>query len=376
VLHNLRMIGRPAVASCRVDMEHLPTLRRFLGRYLRIADGIEALRGMRVAAIGVNPDVFATTFSNQMELFRLGFSLHTYELLDLWGDVFVGGLLEEDASECEVPFGSLNPSRPIRRDDERLPEIRRIMAGAGCALPADEDVLDALARCLLWLKSTFERDGIDTGAIHCWPQVRRYFPFGYLCGLAMLSNALLDIPLVCEGDLCHAIVAKAASVLSGEPGVILDVNNNGWDPRVFYAFHCSQTPPNWLVGGGQVTPGGFVTGRIAPVPFTGISAATSADAFRATVFSGHFLRQDVGERGSSAWAFVPNFPDVLRAIEGAGIHHFVAMQGDLAEEAAEALRFRGVAVEDLARPVGSLEEIEAELPPMEGGKGQCRVYSQ
>jgi L-fucose isomerase-like protein len=192
----------------------------------------------------------------------------------------------------------------------------------------------------------------------------------------MLSGALLGRPLVCEGDLCHAIMAKLAAVLSGEPGVILDINNNGWDPRLFYAFHCSQTPPNWLVDGGRVTANGYVTGRIAPVPFTGMSAATCADAFHATVFTGHFLREDVGERGASAWAFVPNLPQVLKSIEETGIHHFVAAKGDVADHAVAALRFRGLEVNDLSCKIAPLKAIEEELEPLEPGKGQCRVWSQ
>jgi L-fucose isomerase-like protein len=356
-------------------MNHAETLRQMLRDYIRLADGIEALRNMRVATIGVNPDAFATTFSNQMELFRLGFSLHTYELLDIWGDVVLGCQLEGEETDYAGPWGNASLGNPIRRDDERVSAARERIGEAGCALPADERKCDLIARYFVWLQSTFQRDRIDAAAMHCWPQVRRFFGIGAPCAFAMLSNFLLDVPVVCEGDVCHAIMAKLAATLSGEPGVILDVNNNGWDPRVFNAFHCSQTPPNWLVDGGRVSDYGSVTGRIAPVPFTGIAAATSADTFHAVVFRGHFLEEHAGSRGSSGWAYVPNFPEVLRAIEETGIHHFVAAKGNVARNVAEALGFRGLVVRDLSREVGSLEEIGAKLPPMDGDEGPCRIYS-
>ena len=84
VHHNLRMLGRRILRSCRIDMHEPDCLSGFLRQYRRIIDGIECLRNMRVATIGVNPAEFATTFTNQAKLFELGFSLHPYELLDLW----------------------------------------------------------------------------------------------------------------------------------------------------------------------------------------------------------------------------------------------------------------------------------------------------
>lgn len=374
VHHNVRMLGRCITRSCRIDMNDADCLKQMLRQYVKIADGIETLRNMRVAMIGVNPDAFATTFVNQMELFRLGFSLHTYELLDLWGDVVLGAQIEGQETEYEAPFGTVRLDQPVRKDDSRLVDIRERMAATGCALAGSEQERDTMARCLLWVQSIFERDYIDAGAIHCWSQFWRYFPTG-ACGFAMLSNLLLGKPVVCEVDVCHAIMARLAWVLSGEPGVILDINNNGWDARVFNVFHCSQTPPNWLIDGGEIGDAGAITGRMRPELFTAVSAATSSDAFHATIFTGRFLREDPGLRGSSGWAFVPNFADVLEAIEGNGIHHFVAMKGDLALEVAEALHFRGLEVNDMSCEVGSQEEAERDLPGMDDAEGGHRVYS-
>jgi hypothetical protein len=96
-------------------------------------------------------------------------------------------------------------------------------------------------------------------------------------------------------------------------GVLLDINNNGWDPRVFNVFHCSQTPTTWIEGEAGMGDGGAIEGRMAPLAFTGVSAATASDALKATVFQGRLLPDDAGLRGTSGWAFVPNFPDVIEA---------------------------------------------------------------
>jgi L-fucose isomerase-like protein len=375
VHHNMRMLGRRITRGCRIDMLDKDCLRSIFQEYLRTIDGIEALRNMRLATVGVNPDAFATTFTNQMMLFRLGFSLHTYELLDMWGEVVLGGQLGGDAAEYEGPFGSVRLGQPIRKDDPRVAEAKARIAASGLNIEAGERKADLIARYFLWLQTTFERDYIDAGSIHCWPEVGRYFGIGAPCAFSMLANLLLDKPVVCEADVCHAIAAKLGNVVSGEPSVILDINNNGWDPRVFNAFHCSQTPVNWLVDGGTVGDYGAVGGTLACTPFTGISAATSHDAFHATVFTGMVLRKDALTHGSSGWVFVPNLPEVVKQIEQTGIHHFVAMKGHQPQVIADALGFKGIQVRDLSQEVGSIEDIEADLPPIEDGRGQCRVFS-
>ncbi len=50
---------------------------------------------------------------------------------------------------------------------------------------------------------------------------------------------------------------------------------------------------------------GAIRGDLAPVPFTGISAATLATSFDATVFQGQILRERVDSFGSNGWAFIP-----------------------------------------------------------------------
>jgi L-fucose isomerase-like protein len=358
VHHNLRLLGRRVLRSARIDMSNTEVLEDVLSEYVRIIDGIEVCRGMRIGLLGVNPVSFVTTFANQPELFRLGFSLHTYELLELWGNAFLPGC----ADAGDLP-GRLRLTSRVDPEDTRIAEARLALVNMMGDVQLSEEELAVTCRCFLWVKDRFERDGIDAGAIHCWPEFEQFFGVRP-CLFAMLCNTLLCKPLVCEVDACHAIMARLAWTLTAEAGVILDFNNNGWDPRIFNVFHCSQTPPNWLRDSGTAKASGEIEGRIVPTPFTGVAAATSTEACHAIVFTGHFLNEDPGLRGSSGWAFVPNFPDVLSSVETSGIHHFVAMKGNVASELAEVLRFRGLRVEDLSFEVGQLEVIEAELPAL------------
>ncbi len=376
VHHNARMLGRPLLRSCRIDMDDPGGLDEFLSTYVRIMDGIECLRNMRLGMIGVNPDSFATTFTNQLKLFELGFSLHTYELLTLWGDTALAAQLAEGQDAWQGPFGDVKLWRPVAGDDERVEEVKSRLGETLAALPEDERKVDAVARCFLWIQDVFQQDAIDAGAIHCWAEFPRFFGLAP-CSVAMLCNLLLRRPVVCEQDICHAVMAKLAWPLTGEAGVILDINNNGPDRRVFNAFHCSQTPPNWLAEAGRLGGWGGIEGAMAPGAFTGISAATTSDDFLATVFHGRFLRGPAPARGGSGWAFVPNLPEVLEAVEAGGIHHFVALKGHLGGDVADVLRFRGLNVTDLSRVVPSLDEIEAGLPEMkaEARTPACRVYS-
>ncbi|NOY83169.1 MAG: hypothetical protein GXP31_19420 [Kiritimatiellaeota bacterium] len=376
VVHNLRMLGRELTAGARIDMSDAGCLREVIAEFARIADGIESLRNMRIGMLGVNPVEFATTFTNQMKLFELGFSLHPYELLDMWGDTVLGARLESGASVYEGDFGCVKLRQPITKNDPAVAHFRRQLAETLPRLPDDERKPDMTARCLAWVQRTFERDGIDAGAVHCWPEFEQYFGVRP-CSFSMLANELLGKPVVCELDICHAAMARLAWAVTGRAGVILDINNNGWDPRVFNVFHCSQTPVSWLRDGVSMTPNGEIQGVMAPAPFTAVAAATSAAAFHATVFSGHFLRDDPGLRGSSGWAFVPNLPEVMQAMEHRSIHHFVAMHGHVGREVTRALRFRGLDVVDLAAAPLDLDQIEADLPPMPTEQGaSCSVFSR
>jgi L-fucose isomerase-like protein len=359
VHHNLRMLGSRVLGSAYIDMHDADALRAVLESDLRIVDGIECLRNMRIGMFGVNPDPFATTFTNQLKLFELGFSLHTYELLTMWGDTVAASQAADDAPKHPGPAGDIGFWRPVRRGDPRVPEVVAKLRKLA-VLTADDAHVEMMARGFLWMKDTFELDRLDAGAIHCWPDFARYFGMAP-CTIAMLVNHLLKKPVVCELDICHAIMAGLGYALTGEASVILDLNNNGWDPRVFNAFHCSQTAPNWLRAAPKIGDYGSIEGELTPAPFTGICAATTASDFQATVFHGRFLAETPPQRGSSGWAYVPNLPDVLRSIEDGGIHHFVALKGHLGGEVAEILRFRGITVTNLAEEVGTPDDIEAEI---------------
>ena len=376
VHHNVRMLGRRIVGSCRIDMTDAACVEKFLGRYVRIIDGAESLRNIRVAMLGVNPDPFATTFTNQMKLFELGISIYTYELLAMWGDTVLARHVEPGQKKYSGPLGEFGLWRPIGRDDARIHGVIEQLKEAVPGAPEDAQRLDTIARCFLWIRDTFEQDGIDAGAIHCWPDFPRFFGMAP-CSVAMLCNLLLRKPVVCEQDICHAAMAALAWPMTGEPGVILDVNNNGWEPRVFNVFHCSQTPPNWLSTPGKIGGWGGIEADVAALPFTGISAATTSSDFHATVFHGQLLPGHINNRGTNGWAFVPNLPEVLKAIEGFGIHHFVALKGHVGSEVADALGFRGLTVENMACEVPALGDLEARLPAVgDEARRSCCVFSQ
>jgi len=61
----------------------------------------------------------------------------------------------------------------------------------------------------LWIQDIFERDRIDTGGVHCWTSFEQYFQITP-CTFASLSASLLGKPLVCETDICHAIMCRLA----------------------------------------------------------------------------------------------------------------------------------------------------------------------
>lgn len=385
------MLGRRVIRSRGIDMKQTEVLQAVLAEYRAIIDGIESLRNMRIGMIGVNPSEFATTFTNQVKLFELGFSLHPYELLDLWGGTVFAAREQEFPQEMQLAFPGIRPSDPIALDDPRIAEVKAQVNELFVHAQIPEDKLDLMIRSFLWIKDVFERDHIDVGGIHCWTTFEQYFQIAP-CLFSALSNSLLHRPLVCETDICHAIMAGLSWAVTGEPGVILDLNNPGWDPRLVSLFHCSQTPPEWIAGTGEIgeqtiiatdskvgagNAFGVVEGSLVPSRFTAVSAATTSDGFAATVFQGQILGEQVQSFGVNGWAFVPNLQDVLDAIHEKGVHHCVIMKGHVADQVASILSFKGLDVSDMSVPVPSLEEIEEDLGPVpEGGRGVCRLHSR
>jgi len=377
VHHNVRMLGRRIVRSAQIDMNDLGLLKQFLSQYQRILDGIESLRNQRVAMLGANLVEFTTTFSNQLKLFELGFSLVPMELITFWGDTLLAAQAPDKAMSFAGPWGETKFWKPISCDDPRVgPTIERI-GGMIPKLPSDPRRAETLARCLLWLTDVFESEHIDSAVLHCWPEFSRWFGCAP-CTIAMLANQWLRTPVACEMDIPHGIMARLAWEMTGEAGAILDINNNGWEPRVFNVFHCSQTTPGWLHGAIELTKGCTVQSpRMQSLPFTGVSAATSATDFHAIVFHGQFLAEDPGVRGSSGWAFVPNLPEVIHAIQQRGVHHFVAFKGHMGREVSDVLRFRGMNAMNLSQEVGNLSDLQKEVAIHKApGMSRCRIFDQ
>ena len=388
---NASMLGRRIIASRGIDMARDEILSAVLQEYLCIIDGAESLRNMRIGMLGVNPVEFATTFTNQMELFRLGFSLHPYELLDLWGGTVLAARQEENPDAAETLLPGIKPTNPISSTDPRIAATKERLSELLGHTRTPAAKVDIMVRSFLWIQDLFERDGIDVAGIHCWTTFEQYFQVAP-CTFSVLANSILRKPIVCETDICHAIMSGLAWSMTGEPGVILDLNNPGWDPRVVSLFHCSQTPPEWIAGRGEIDehtiiadapavgPGnayGVVEGPISPEKFTAVSAATSATSFDATIFQGQILAEEVGSFGSNGWAFIPNHQEVLDSIHERGIHHCVIMKGHLGDQVRAALEIRGLNVVDRSVPVPALEEIEKELGPVPvGGRQVCALHSR
>ena len=185
---NARLLGRSIVATRGMDLGNSKLLLETLADYRRMIDGIECLRNMRVALVGVNPVEFATTFVNQVELFRLGFSLHTYELLDLWGATVLAGKQEEFKDEMAKVFPGMTPDNPIYPSDPRVAKTKKKLASVIANAHIPKDRVDLMIRCFLWIQDIFERDGIDTGGIHCWTSFERYFQITP-CTFAAMANA-------------------------------------------------------------------------------------------------------------------------------------------------------------------------------------------
>jgi len=314
--NNLRQCGIPFTLTQR----HVCTLTgadfaQDLGQFTQLCRLVYAMKGVRIGAIGARPAAFNTVRYSEKLLERLGASVETLDLSEIF--TRVGHLRDEDL-----------------RVGEKLALLKDNADTA--AIPADK--LHTMAKLFVVISEWVAANDIDTTAIQCWTSLQENLGINVCSIMSVMSGQLM--PSACEVDVMGALSMYALASCSLSPASIADWNNNFGDEQdKCVLFHCGNFPSVSLeaptMGTADIigtTVGcentcGAVHGRMkaGPLTYFRLSSDDFTGKINAYVGEGSVVDDPLDTVGCRAVVQIPAMEPLLRYICEQGFEHHVAM---------------------------------------------------
>ncbi|WP_213992326.1 L-fucose/L-arabinose isomerase family protein [Sodalis sp. dw_96] len=314
--NNLRQCGIPFTLTSR----HVCTVagEDFAGdlrRFTQLCRLVHAMKGVRIGAIGARPAAFNTVRYSEKLLERMGVSVETLDLSEIF--TRVGRLSDNDL-----------------RVDEKL-ALLKDNADTG-AIPAQK--LHTMAKLFVVISEWVLANDIDTTAIQCWTSLQENLGINVCSIMSIMSGQLM--PSACEVDVMGALSMYALASCSLSPASIADWNNNFGDEQdKCVLFHCGNFPAesleNPVMGTADIigtTVGcentcGAVHGRMkaGPLTYFRLSSDDFTGKVRAYVGEGTVVDDPLDTVGCRAVVQIPAMEPLLRYICEQGFEHHVAM---------------------------------------------------
>jgi L-fucose isomerase-like protein len=349
VCNNLRQYGiRFTLTRDHTMAIANPRFREDLAGFQQTCKVVRGLSRVRIGAVGARPNAFNTTRFSEKLFEASGITVNTIDLSEVFG------------SAAKIDSGD-------PRVRERVEQIR---AYADSSAAPEESVVRMAKFALVvddWMRSL----SITATAIQCWSSLQKNFGVNVCTIMSMMSEQML--PSACEVDIAGVVAMYALQLASGNPGALVDWNNNyGGDPDKCVFFHCGNWAKDFLpdirIGTapilgtvlGEENTVGALEGRTpaGPVTFGRVSTDDLAGRIRAYVGDGDFTDDPLDTFGTRAVVRVDGLPRLMHAICQNGFEHHAAMtRGHCAAAVAEGLtRYLGWETYHHNRPAG--------LPPL------------
>ncbi len=314
--NNLRQYGIPyTLTTQHVCGLNSDVFKTDLQRFTQLCRVVSAMRGCRVGAIGARPASFNTVRYSEKLLERLGVTVETIDLSEIF--TRVENLKDDDL-----------------RIDEKL-ALLKANADTG-AIPADK--LQLMAKLFVVISQWIIENDINTTAIQCWTSLQKTLGINVCSIMSVMSGQLM--PSACEVDVMGALSMYALTVTSQKPASIADWNNNFGDDRdKCVLFHCGNFATveleNPVMGTADIigtTVGcentcGAIHGRMKAGPLTYFRLSTDdfTGKAKAYVGEGKFVDDRLDTVGCRAVVQVPGLEDLLSHICNNGFEHHVAL---------------------------------------------------
>lgn len=314
--NNLRQYGIPYTLTtqhvCRLGGE---VFKKDVERFTQLCRVVSAMRGCRVGAIGARPASFNTVRYSEKLLERLGVTVETIDLSEIFTRV-----------------------DNLKDDDLRIEEkLTLLKANADtAAIPADK--LQLMAKLFVVISQWIIENDINTTAIQCWTSLQKTLGINVCSIMSVMSGQLM--PSACEVDVMGALSMYALAVTALKPASIADWNNNFGDDRdKCVLFHCgnfaTEELENPAMGTADIigtTVGcentcGAIHGRMKAGPLTYFRLSTDdfTGKVKAYVGEGKFVDDRLDTVGCRAVVQVPGLEDLLSHICNNGFEHHVAL---------------------------------------------------
>lgn len=298
-----------------------------LEKFAAVCRVVRRLRKMNVGAIGARTTAFKTVRIDEIAMQRTGINVETIDLSVVFEymDHADEMLLEEKkkAYVAAANFGNYPP--------EKLENIARL--GVAVDRLIDEFQLQAVG-------------------IRCWNEFETKYGIAPCLVLSELNER--GIPAACELDINNAVMMYAMQEASGQPVMLLDVNNNYHEePDKSIMFHCSAIPGSFFDGEarigehlmfkktfGEGSGVGIVNGKVRSGKATMGSFKTEDGKLHAFTSDITLTEDEIEEAffGCGVVAQSDNMREILAYMLENGYRHHVAIaKGQWAEAVCEAM---------------------------------------
>ncbi|TNG96796.1 fucose isomerase [Pasteurellaceae bacterium USgator11] len=283
--------------------------------FISVCRVVKALRGCRVGAIGARPAGFNTVRYSEKLLERLGISVETIDLSEIFAGV-----------------------NRLRDDDLRIAEKLELLKSNADASAIPQEKLHVMAKLFVVISNWIIENGIDTTAIQCWTSLQDTLGINVCSIMSVMSGQLM--PSACEVDVMGALSMYALSIASMKPASIADWNNNFGEERdKCVMFHCGNYATEELDNPFMSTADiigttvgcentcGAINGRMKAGPLTYFRLSTDdfSGKVKAYVGEGKFVDDKLDTVGCRAVIQVKGLEELLAYICNNGFEHHVAM---------------------------------------------------
>ncbi len=297
-------IGFPTDASFRA------TAARFIA-VCRVVDGV---RNARYGQVGARPDDFWTCRVNEKALQKLGPTVVTLDL-----------------SEVFAAVRAMKGGAAVRR------VVADMKKTIDCSA-VDDEILDRIARFEIVLNRFVADKHLDALAVQCWTSMQANLG---ICACSTMSR--LDdrgIPAACEADIMGTLSMHALQLASGAPSCLADWNNlHNDDGELVNCWHCGVFPASWAKGKAKMGCQEIIAGTTGRENAMGVvefvmkdgpvtlcrATQDGAGAFKAVMAQGAVEPNKAKTFGAYGWVRIPQIAALYKNVLLRHFPHHVAM---------------------------------------------------
>jgi len=311
----LRQLGLPySVPEKPICFPEDPAFAATAQRFIAVVRVVAGIRKARYGQIGARPDAFWTCRYNEKALQRLGPTVVTLDLSEVFGKV------ERMTSGAAV--------KRVVADMKKTIDCSAI----------EPAVLERIARLEIVLKGFVAEKKLDALGVQCWTSIQENLG---VCSCATMSRfGDRGIPCACEADMMGAMSMHALQLASGGPSCLADWNNlHNDDPELVNCWHCGVFPVSWakttptmgcqtIIAGttGRENAMGVVEFVMQDGPVTLCRATQDNDGeFQVALAEGCVEPNDATTFGAYGWVRLPGIDRLYRDVLLRHFPHHVAM---------------------------------------------------